>query len=169
MSYKWQILRGAVEQEIQFPDLETYKAYLESLVRRGEPFEIVREARSGWKVIATMRKRYNQNEFYRAERASDLGALSSCVTVHDLVQFLPDDFQLSLGWFVDYIEDGKLADGIFDTEYSYSGKVGDFETAMEGYDWQFEMSVDSKGDFELVEIDFAKKECYLKHVETVER
>lgn len=68
MAYSWKILRGAVEQEILFPSEKGYEAYLEQLIRKEEPFEIVDEHENeDGTMTVIMRKRYNNNEFLQRE------------------------------------------------------------------------------------------------------
>lgn len=67
MAYKWRILRSAVEQEILFPSEACYKAYLDTLNKKGEPYSIVSEkASDNGEYIVIMRKRYNYTTFLKA-------------------------------------------------------------------------------------------------------
>ena len=68
MAYSWRILRSAVEQEILFPSEAVYEDYLLKLCQKDEPFEIVSEmAKADGSYIVVMRKRYNNNPFYRLD------------------------------------------------------------------------------------------------------
>lgn len=68
MAWSWRILRSAVEQEILFPSEKGYEAYLEQLIRKEEPFEIVDEQENeDGTMTVIMRKRYNNNKFLRRE------------------------------------------------------------------------------------------------------
>lgn len=69
MSYRWKILRGAVEQEILFPSEKDYEEYLERyFVAKEVPFEIVdeQEHKDGTMTVI-MRKPYNNNAFLQRE------------------------------------------------------------------------------------------------------
>ena len=68
MGYKWTIQKAAVEQEILFPDEKVYEEYLAGLIRKKEPFEVVEEIENeGGTYTVVMRKRYNNNPFFRKE------------------------------------------------------------------------------------------------------
>lgn len=71
MGYSWKIQKAAVEQEIQFPSEEVYVKYIAGFIRREEPFEIVdeKENEDGTYTVI-MRKRYNNNAFFRKEKIS---------------------------------------------------------------------------------------------------
>lgn len=70
MAYNWQILRAAVEQEILFPSRKAYNDYIDSLERKGRPFEVLSaDVRPDGSMVVIMRKRYNpQNAFLAAGR-----------------------------------------------------------------------------------------------------
>ena len=73
MGYSWQILRAAVEQEIQFPSRKAYEAYIDGLERKGMPYEIIDDSKKmpDGSMVVTMRKRYNpQNAFLRSKPAA---------------------------------------------------------------------------------------------------
>lgn len=65
MAWSWRILRAAVEQEILFPNKETYDSYIAGLQRKEEPFEVLRATQNqDGTLTVLMRKRYNpQNAF----------------------------------------------------------------------------------------------------------
>lgn len=64
MSWSWTIQKAAVEQEILFPSKNCYKGYIETLTRREEPYEVVRETENpDGTLLVIMRKRYNNNFF----------------------------------------------------------------------------------------------------------
>lgn len=73
MGYNWQILRAAVEQEIQFPSRKAFKAYIDGLQSKGMPYEVIGEhERLDGTMVVLMRKRYNpQNAFLRSQPAGD--------------------------------------------------------------------------------------------------
>ena len=73
MSYNWQILRAAVEQEILFPSRKAYEAYIDGLERKGMPYEVLGEhEKLDGSMVVLMRKRYNpQNAFLSGKPAGD--------------------------------------------------------------------------------------------------
>lgn len=73
MSYNWQILRAAVEQEILFPSRSAYEAYIDGLNRKDMPYEVIGEhERMDGSMVVLMRKRYNPgNAFLRSQPAGD--------------------------------------------------------------------------------------------------
>ena len=73
MGYNWQILRAAVEQEIQFPSRKAYEDYIGSLKRKEMPYEVLGEhERLDGTMVVLMRKRYNpQNAFLSGKPAGD--------------------------------------------------------------------------------------------------
>ena len=73
MAYNWRILRAAVEQEILFPSMYSYKEYIDSMKRKGMPYEVIGEhERLDGSVVVLMRKRYNpMNPFLESQPAGD--------------------------------------------------------------------------------------------------
>lgn len=73
MGYNWQILRAAVEQEILFPSVKSYGDYIDSMERKGMPFQVLSSKVSdNGTVVALIRKRYNPgNAFLRSQPAGD--------------------------------------------------------------------------------------------------
>lgn len=64
MAYNWKILKAAVEQVVLFPSVLSFKAYVDGLCRKGEPYEIVSKTENeDGSLTVVIRKRYNQNEF----------------------------------------------------------------------------------------------------------
>ena len=67
MSYTWSIQKAAIEQQVLFPTERCFEAYIETLSRKEEPFEIVRkEPQTDGSLLIVIRKRYNNNEFFKA-------------------------------------------------------------------------------------------------------
>lgn len=73
MGYNWQILRAAVEQEIQFPSRKAYEEYISGLKRKEMTFEVIGEhERLDGTMVVLMRKRYNpKNAFLSSRPAGD--------------------------------------------------------------------------------------------------
>ena len=68
MGYNWKILRASVEQEILFPSKLSFKAYIDVLERKEEPYQIIKQTdNEDGTVTVIMRKRYNNNEFFKGE------------------------------------------------------------------------------------------------------
>ena len=60
MSYNWQILRAAVEQEILFPSPKAFRAYIDGMERKGMPFQVMKAmVNDDGTMTVIMRKRYN--------------------------------------------------------------------------------------------------------------
>lgn len=69
MAYSWKIMRAAVEQEILFPDEDTFLMYLDKLDNT-MTYELVEEkTNDDGSVHAVLRKAYNKNNFLPSERA----------------------------------------------------------------------------------------------------
>ena len=68
MAYSWKILRSAVEQEILFPSEKCYNEYVEQLIEKKEPFQIVDdEMNEDGTMTVVMRKRYNNTQFFQTD------------------------------------------------------------------------------------------------------
>lgn len=72
MAYGWKILKAAVEQEILFPNMESFDACIKRLSQRNEPFQVLSAVQNeDGTVTALMRKRYNpQNAFLWSQEAA---------------------------------------------------------------------------------------------------
>ena len=72
MAYNWKIQRAAVEQEILFPNMDSFDDCLKRLIQRNEPFQVLSAVQNeDGTVTVLMRKRYNpQNAFLWSPEAA---------------------------------------------------------------------------------------------------
>lgn len=80
------------------------------------------------------------------------------MTLIEFIENLPSDYYFEFDYWFESLSTQEQSS---DDEYSYEGRIGDFESCMKGHDFIFNLEVSKLAD---VTVDTQAHKVYIKHL-----